>query len=123
MGYDYREYYCKELKVSLKREIASIHHIDSNNKNRNIKNLVAIPQGLHDRINITFNKFPVILKNIMKTGNYFLVKEKYIKELEKYLQDYKDLLRFIAIKKTIQCVGLEKAREWYKESIDLIYDS
>mgnify|MGYP003524807863 CR=1 FL=1 len=123
MGFDYREYYCKELKVSLKRDIASIHHIDSNGKNKDIKNLVAIPQDLHNRINITFSKFPITLKNIIKIGNYFLVKERHLNELEKHLQNYRDLLKYIEIKKTIQRVGIEKAKDWYKEEIELIYDS
>lgn len=122
MAKDYRVIYCTALRVSLKRNISSIHHIDQNRKNCSVKNLVAIPEELHRKINCSFERFPKIIKNIIKTRNYGIPRKSHLEELEKHIQNYKELLKYIEIRDMIKENGLAYTKERYYEEVEEIYE-
>lgn len=121
MGRDYRKEYAKNLGVYLTRG-SSIHHIDSDRKNCKIINLVAIPEELHQRLNITFSNFPKVLKNIMKVGNYLRPRIKHLNDLKKCIADYEELQTWIDIRNIILKSGIKYVIEIYgQEKISQVY--
>jgi len=51
-----RKYYEKTLNVKVPKDF-DVHHIDCNNKNNDIRNLVAIPKIVHSRYHKAKNGF------------------------------------------------------------------
>lgn len=111
MSKDYREIYEKELGVKLQSSVASIHHLDFNHANHNLKNLVALPQELHDSLNITFSKIRKTSQLIIKAKCYWLIKSKTLREMENHIHNYMELKKYIDLKNVIQKQGLSRAIE------------
>lgn len=113
MAKNYRDKYQSELKIVLRSGVASLHHINWNHKDDNIKNLVAVPQELHDSLNLTFGKFPKLLKSLLRVKCYWLIKSKTLKEMESHIHNYQKLLEYINLRNVIQKHGISRAIETF----------
>jgi len=117
MAKNYRDIYEQELNIKLQPGIASIHHIDWNHNNSNIKNLVAIPQSLHDDLNIVISKFPTVLKRVLRSKCYWNIKLKTLKELSSYVTVYEKLHEYISLKNVIKKYGLDTALNIFDKNL------
>lgn len=122
MAKNHRLIYEEVLKVKLSSR-SSIHHIDGRHINNNFNNMVAIPYELHERYNITVNKFPKSVQHLLHYGKFNLLKNKMITEFESYLKNYKDILLFIEIRDYIKCHGLEEAKKIWPKEISILYEN
>ena len=57
-----RKYYEGILKVKVPKDF-DVHHIDCNNKNNDIRNLVALPKDIHARYHASKNQFNVSINS------------------------------------------------------------
>jgi hypothetical protein len=124
MAKNYRTIYESYYKVKLRTGTASIHHLDWNHNNSGPCNLVAIPQELHDKINIYAFKFPQTLKNILKyCGNYvWNIKKKNLVILNNYVTAYLELQLYIDIRNDTKQYGLPYVYNKYdKDTLEKIY--
>ncbi|MGD9679028.1 MAG: hypothetical protein AB7V16_11860 [Vulcanibacillus sp.] len=122
MGKNYRDIYESYYNVKLRPGISSIHHLDFCNSNSHPKNLVAISQELHDKLNITVSKFPKLLKILLRCQIYWLVKNKNLIELESHIKVYLQLNKFIQIRNVIKKYGINHAIEVFnKNELEEIY--
>lgn len=121
MSKDYRAIYEKELKITLKPGIASIHHLDQNHSNHCFTNLVAIPGYLHESLNITFAKFSKTAQIVLKAKCYWLVRTKVLQELQNHIKNYMVLRQYIDLRNVIKKQGIDRAIEIFgKEFIEEI---
>jgi|GEM_PF-5172062 len=111
MSKDYRAIYEEELGIKLRAGIASIHHLDWNHSNHSFNNLVAIPQKLHDDLNLTFTKMKKTMTSIMNAKCYWLIKSKTLREMENHIHNYRVLREYIELRNVIKKQGLQKAIE------------
>lgn len=115
MAKDYRKIYESTLGIKLQPGIASIHHLDFNHQNSNVSNLVAIPQQLHDDLNITFCKIKKTSQQILKSKCYWLIRTKTLREMQCHMINYMKLRQYIDLKNVIQKHGLKRAIEIFGE--------
>ena len=66
---DYRKFYENELGIIVEKSF-DIHHIDSNRKNNELTNLVAIPKKLHMKYHSKKANYEEIISRI-NNCNYF----------------------------------------------------
>jgi hypothetical protein len=123
MGKNYRDIYEQTLNIKLRPGVSSIHHISWNHYDCNIKNLVAITQDLHDRLNMTVEKFPKLLKILLRCQVYWLIKNKNLIELRNHIDVYLELNSYIQLRNVIKKYGIQRAIEKFGiEMIEKIYD-
>jgi len=122
MGKNYRDIYESFYNVKLRSGISSIHHIDFSKGNSQARNLVAITQELHDKLNITVDKFPKLLKILARCSVYWLIKNKNLVELKEYTEVYLELNKYIQLRNVIKKNGIQVAIEKFgKELLEEIY--
>lgn len=115
---EYRNLY--QLKLGIELILgSSIHHINWNSNNCKYYNLVAIPQDLHDRINLMFTKFPKLCKKLCRRLP-FVMSKKIVIEFQEYINVYKELNYWILVRDTIKNEGYEEASKKF-DNIGLIY--
>jgi len=123
MGKNYRDIYEQHYGVYLRCGVSSIHHIDWSRGNSHPKNLVAITQDLHDRLNMTVEKFPKLLKLLLRCQVYWLIKNKNLVELRNHIDVYLELNSYIQLRNVIKKYGIQIAIEKFGiEMIEKIYD-
>jgi hypothetical protein len=127
MAKNYRELYEKDLGIKLAKGTASIHHMYGRKEGllNSVKSLVALPGNLHQDYNDVISKFPRLMKNIIRKGNYNVIKEKNLRELRKCLDIYSAMNTWYAIKMYIKAYGLEAAKanlEFQDIDISSVYE-
>ncbi len=123
MAKNYRDIYEDFYGVRLRCGVSSIHHVDFSHSNSQPKNLVAITQDLHNQLNITVEKFPKLLRILLRCQVYWLIKNKNLLELEEHIQVYLTLNKFIQLRNTIKKYGIDRTVELYGyDLVNEIYD-
>lgn len=121
MAKDYRYIYEKTLGIKLQPGIASIHHLDQNHSNHCFTNLVAIPQLLHNDLNLTFAKIKKTANSILKAKCYWLIRTKTLREMSYHIDNYLQLRMYIDLRNVLQKQGLKRAIEIFgKEFVEEI---
>lgn len=116
---NYRQQYEKKLGVELVTG-ASIHHEDWKHENNKIKNLVALPQSLHDQINLASTRLPKLCSLLSRENVVKFIKNKNVKLFKEYISAYDELLFWIEIKNCILQFGYDYLLIQYNEYVDKI---